>query len=133
LKQYAQTQIEALIARFSLRVKRAAENADARSVHDLRVSIRRLSRGLRVFAPFFPGKSRKRVRRELAELMDAAAQVRDRDIAIELLEKAGIAPQARIVTRLESQRRQTAEALQTALRSWQERNAVRQWKGALEL
>ena len=133
MKQYAQTQIAALLGKLSLEARRAAENADADAVHDLRVSIRRLSRGLRVFAQFFPGKSWKRIRRELSGLMDAAAEVRDRDIAIELLQKAGVAQGARILTTLESQRRQAAEALQTALRSWRERNATRQWKGALEL
>ncbi len=133
MKKYAQGRIGALFAKLIAEAKRAAENPDADAVHDLRVSIRRLSRGLRVFAQFFPGKASKRVRRELAELMDAAAGVRDRDIAIDLLVKAGLAKRARPAIALAKQRRGSAEALQHALQGWHERNAPREWKAALEL
>lgn len=133
MKNYVQTRIAALIARLSAMAKRAAENPDNEAVHDLRVSIRRLSRGLRAFAQFFPGKSWKPIRRELAGLMECAAAVRDRDIAMELLEKAGVAPKARVMTRLAADRERAAKALQAALGEWQNRNAARQWKGALDL
>ncbi len=133
MKKYAQGRIGALIAKLTAEAKRAAANPDADAVHDLRVSIRRLSRGLRVFAQFFPGKSSKRVRRELSELMDAAAEVRDRDIAADLLVKAGVAKHGRPVIALGKQRRGAAEALQAALQGWHGRNAPREWKAALEL
>jgi CHAD domain-containing protein len=133
MEKYARTRIAGLIVKLTGQAKRAAENADEAAVHDLRVAIRRLSRGLRVFGQFFPGKSWRRIRLELSELMNAAAHVRDRDIAVELLEKAGVAKRARVVTTLGKERRAAAEALQEALRDWLSRNAPRQWKGALEL
>jgi CHAD domain-containing protein len=133
MKQYAQKQIAALVAKFAAEAKRAAEGPDADAVHDLRVSIRRLSRGLRVFTRFFPPKSCKHIRRELSELMSAAAEVRDRDIAAELLEKAGVAQRARPVIALGNQRREAAEALQQALQNVLARHAPREWKGVLEL
>jgi CHAD domain-containing protein len=133
MKSYAQAQISALIAKLSAQAKRAAENPGTKAVHDLRVAIRRLSRGLRVFAQFFPGKSWKQIRRELSELMDKAAAVRDRDIAMELLRKAGVERRARIEATLQRQRVSAANDLQNALRDWRKRNAPRQWKGALEL
>ena len=58
---------------------------------------------------------------------------RDRDIAMELLQKAGVEPNARVITGLGRDRAAAAEALQQALLGWSKRNAVRQWKGALEL
>ena len=133
MKKYAQTRVTALLVRLSAMAKRAAENPDDKAVHDLRVSIRRLSRGLRAFAQFFPGKSWKHIRRELSGLMERAAAVRDRDISMELLEKAGVAPKARVMTRLAADRESAAKALQAALGEWRKRDAERQWKGALEL
>ena len=92
-----------------------------------------MSRGLRAFGDFFPRKSWKRIRRDLSELMDAAANVRDRDISAELLEKAGVKADAPILAKLARDRAQAAEALQQALRDWMKRDTARQWKGALEL
>ena len=133
MKKYAQARTAALIAKLAAQAERAARSADAEAVHDLRVSIRRLSRGLRAFAQFFPGKSWKRIRRELSELMDRAAEVRDRDIAMELLEKAGVEKSARVMAKFAKDRTAAAEALQQALLDWRQRNAPRQWKGALGL
>jgi CHAD domain-containing protein len=133
MKKFAQMQIAALIAKLTAQVKHSAENADERAVHDLRVAIRRLSRGLRAFGQFFPGKSWKKIRLELSELMDKAAAVRDRDIAVELLENAGVAKGAQVITTLDKERSAAAEALREALHDWINRNADRQWKGALEL
>jgi CHAD domain-containing protein len=133
MKKFAQERIEALLAKLASRAQRAAENADEKAVHDLRVAIRRLSRGLRVFAQFFPGKSWKKIRRELSDLMDAAALVRDRDIAAELLEKAGVPKSARVMGALAKERGAAAEDLRLALGEWHKRDAPQQWKGALEL
>lgn len=133
MKKYVQTRIAALIQRFAAMARRAAQNPDQEAVHDLRVSIRRLSRGLRTFAEFFPGKSWKQIRHELSRIMDCAAAVRDRDIALELLSKAGVASRARVMTRLAADRAGAAKALQAALQDWQNRNLSRQWKGALGL
>jgi CHAD domain-containing protein len=133
MKKYAQTQIAALIGKFAWEARRAAQQADAEAVHDLRVAIRRLSRGLRVFAQFFPGSSWKQIRRELSEFMDYAAEVRDRDIAVELLEEAGVAQRALVLARLRKERAASAQALTESLAKWRERKAARQWKEALEL
>jgi CHAD domain-containing protein len=133
MKKYAQSRIAGLIAKLAAEAKLAVENPDEAAVHDLRVAIRRLSRGLRVFGQFFPGKSWKRIRLELSDLMDAAARVRDRDIAVELLEKAGVAKRARVMTALGKERSAAAQTLREALRDWLGRDAPRQWKGALEL
>jgi CHAD domain-containing protein len=133
MKKYAQMRIAELIAKLTAQVKHAAENADEDAVHDLRVAIRRLSRGLRAFGQFFPGKSWKQIRVELSELMEKAAAVRDRDIAVELLENAGVAKRAQVITAIGKERSAAAKALREALHDWLSRNASRQWKGALEL
>jgi CHAD domain-containing protein len=133
MKKYAQMRIAELVAKLTAQAKHAADNADEAAVHDLRVAIRRLSRGLRVFGQFFPGKSWKQIRLELSELMDAAAEVRDRDIAVELLENAGVAKRAPVIAAIGKERSAAAKALRETLHDWLSRNAPRQWRGALEL
>lgn len=133
MKKYAQTRILGLVAKLSAEAKRASEDANDEAVHDLRVAIRRLSRGLRAFAPFLPEKSWKEIRRALSGLMRLAADVRDRDIARELLGKAGMNANARVMGKLGKDRGAAAGALRHALQDWITRDAARQWKGALEL
>jgi CHAD domain-containing protein len=133
MKKYAQDQVARLIAKFAAQAKEASSDANERAVHDLRVAIRRLSRGLRSFSQFFPGKSWKRIRRDLSQLMDAAANVRDRDIVAQLLEKAGVAKEAPIFAKLAQERDAAAQALQQALAGWMKADSARAWTGVLEL
>ncbi|SPF37973.1 hypothetical protein SBA4_210003 [Candidatus Sulfopaludibacter sp. SbA4] len=133
MREYARLQTAILLRRFAFQVNRAARSGDAESIHDLRVAIRRLSRCLRVFSQFYPDRYWKRIRRQLAQLMDAAGTVRDRDIAAELLAAAGIRQGAAIVTRLQAERRQAAAQLLLEIRRWKSRDLSRRWRSRLEL
>jgi CHAD domain-containing protein len=133
MKEFAHSQVSTLLRRLTAQVKRTAEVADADSVHDLRVAIRRLSRALRSFAQFFPGKQWKRIRTELSNLMHAAAAVRDSDVALELIEKAGAAQRARVALTLQARRREAEAGLREKLQNWQGRGFAREWREALEL
>jgi CHAD domain-containing protein len=133
MKEFAHSQVSTLLRRLAAQVKRTDEVADADSVHDLRVAIRRLSRALRSFAQFFPGKQWKRIRKELSKLMDAAAAVRDNDVALELIEKAGAGKRARVALTLQARRREAEAELREELQNWQGRGFSREWREALEL
>jgi CHAD domain-containing protein len=133
MRKFAHSQVDTLLRRLAAEVKRNAESADADAVHDLRVAVRRLSRALRSFAQFFPSKSGKRIRKELGGLMDAAAAVRDNDVALELLEKAGVAKRARVALTLQTRRRAAETELREELQRWQAQNFARDWREALEL
>jgi CHAD domain-containing protein len=133
MKQFAHSQISTLLRRLAVQVRRTAETPDAESVHDLRVAIRRLSRALRSFAQFFPGKQWKRIRKELSKLMGAAAAVRDNDVALELIEKAGVTQRARVALTLQARRRNAEAGLREELQNWQSRGFARDWREALEL
>src|ERR1035441_11114418 len=89
MRDYARFQTATLLRRMAYQLNRAERHTDSASVHDLRVAIRRLSRCLRTFAPLYPDRYWKKIRRELGALMESAAAVRDRDIAIEILGQAG--------------------------------------------
>ncbi len=117
MQDYAEKRISALVAGFHRQSARAMRAANAEVVHDLRVSIRRLSRGLKVFAQFFPAQPAKRLRRDLSKIMDAAGALRDCDIALELLEKAGATPREPAAAALQRRRRAAAATLVRILRA----------------
>jgi CHAD domain-containing protein len=133
MRAYVQFQTGLLLRRFATQVTRTARTADADSIHDLRVSIRRLSRGLRVFAQFYPPHSWKPVRRRLADLMDSCGSVRDFDIAIGLLKQAGVRVTTPLVRQLRVKRIAAARELQLELQGWKARSVSRQWRLRLEL
>jgi len=133
MRDYARLQTAILLRRLAYQLNRAARNGDADSIHDLRIAIRRLSRCLRVFAPFFPGDSCKKIRRRLATLMEATGRVRDRDIALQLLAEAGIPPRAAIAARLAAERRKASHELLLEIRRWKRRSFSRKWRSRLEL
>ena len=133
MRDYARLQAAVLLRRLAFQVDRAAKLGDAGSVHDLRVAIRRFSRCLRVFAQFFPGGGGKKIRREMADLMDAAGTVRDCDMALALLAEAGIQGRAGIVPQLTAKRRKASRELFRKIRRLQNSNFSRKWRSRLEL
>jgi CHAD domain-containing protein len=133
MREYVRVQSGTLLRSLASQVNRTARVGDADQIHDLRVAIRRLSRCLRVFAQFYPGHSGKRIRRRLADLMKACGSVRDRDIAIGLLEEAGVPPASPLVRQLDAERREASLALRRELRRWKARGFSQRWRVRLEL
>jgi CHAD domain-containing protein len=133
MREHARLQTAALVRRLAFQLNRIARSADAGAVHDLRVAIRRLNRCLRVFSSFYPGDSWKKTRRDLKALMNEAAEVRERDIALLLFTEAGVGRRAAITTRLAAERREAARTLRLAARRWKGRNFSRKWRSRLDL
>lgn len=133
MRDYVRLQTAILLRRFAFQVNRTSQSADAESIHDLRVAIRRFSRCLRVFSQFYPNHTWKRIRTQLNELMGMAGAVRDRDIALELLADAKISKRTSIVTRFQTERKQLAADLIKELRRWKSRDFSRKWRRRLEL
>jgi CHAD domain-containing protein len=87
-------------------------------LHDMRVATRRLRAALEVFAPCFPPKRHRRALKRVKALADALGERRDRDVAIEFLERlAGEVPQAdaaavgALIERLRDEQRQANDEL----------------------
>ena len=133
MREYARQQTAFLLGRLSIAVSHAAQAADADAIHDIRVAMRRLSRCLRVFAAFYPPGSWKKIRRRIASLLSAAGAVRDCDIAIELVGRAGIARPAGILTPLVAKRREAGHELLVEIRRWKRRDYTTQWRSRLQL
>jgi|KBSMisStandDraft_5_1062788.scaffolds.fasta_scaffold1071424_2 CHAD domain-containing protein len=133
MRDYARLQTAILLRRFAFQVNRTSHSGDAESIHDLRVSIRRFSRCLRVFSQFYPNGTWRKLRSQLSELMSMAGAVRDRDIALELLADAKISERASAVTRLRAERERLVAELIEELRRWKSRDFSRKWRRRLGL
>jgi CHAD domain-containing protein len=133
MREFVRLQTGTLVRRMATEVNRTARTGDAHAIHDLRVAIRRLSRCLRVFAQFYPGRSWKQIRRRLSDLMDACGAVRDRDIAIELVEQAGVPADSPLVRQLDAERRAANLELRRELQRWKAAGFSRQWRERLEV
>ncbi|HKE21473.1 MAG TPA: CHAD domain-containing protein [Bryobacteraceae bacterium] len=133
MRDYVQQQTAALLTKLAAEVDRAAGDATPDAIHDLRVSIRRLSRCLRAFAQFYPGRSWKKARAELSDLLHTAGEVRDRDIALEMLAKAGMVRRSVIIAKLEAQRAKAHGELVNEIRRWRDRKITGKWRSRLEV
>jgi triphosphatase len=133
MREYARLQTAILLRRMAFQIRRAARSGDAESIHDLRVAIRRLNACLRVFAQFYPGRSAKRIRRRLTELMEMAGAVRDLDVTLELMHQSGASTRTALARQLHDERRQAYSRLQAEARLWKNRAFSRKWRSRLGL
>jgi CHAD domain-containing protein len=133
IRRYAVEQTARLLGRLVFEIHRAARTHDPDAIHDLRVSIRRFNQGLRVFSQFFPAREARKIRRRLRVIMDAAAKVRDRDIARELFLLAGVAGVEPICQTLAAQRRENEIELRDLLKRFETRDYSSRWRARLGL
>ena len=132
IRQYAVEQARMLLRRLAYQANRFLQNTDAGAVHDLRVAARRFGQCLRVFGCFFPRKERK-VRRRLRELMSLSSEVRNRDIALGLIERAGVTEGSELVRSLAGERAKAERDLVGLIEAWRRRGFSRRWRAQLEL
>lgn len=102
------TPLQARSERFGQMLIAARRRLDKETVHQLRVSIRRLQAALRLM-----GQDEER--RALRPLMQLAGAVRNCDVALELAHEAGLAPDHAVCDGLRRTRRQQAAALKLAV------------------
>src|SRR5881409_2246107 len=94
MDRFASAQASRLLGKLAFRVRQAAKRPNEEAIHDLRVSIRRLTQCLREFRQFFPRHRTKKILEQLGKMMDLAAETRNLDIAIELIGGRGLAKSA---------------------------------------
>ena len=66
-------------------------------------------------------------------LMECCGAVRDRDIALDLLTRAGFPPTSIVMLRLNLERAEALEDLMAELRRWRVRRPSREWRMELGL
>ncbi len=110
ISKYARDETRVCLRHFKTNLRHAAKHAgDPDAIHDLRVSIRRLTQCIRVFhAPA------KKMRRHLHKIMEHCGAVRNCDIALELLLECGL-PESPSVPKLKKSRERAAQKLHRSL------------------
>jgi len=127
MDQFASVQVNRLLGKLVFQVRHASKRPDEEAIHDLRVAIRRLSQCLREFRQFFPRHETKRILRQLGKVMDQAAEMRNRDIAIELIGgPEGAHPE--FVANLRREREQAKIKLARTLAQWRRSDFSRKWR-----
>jgi len=133
IENYASAQAAALLDRLAWQVRHTAKRCDPNSVHDLRVAIRQLINCLRVFKQFFPDQPRKKIRSRLRALRDLAGEVRNHDIALELLASGLSLSDEELSSQLARERARAKRELENALHQWTRRKLFRKWRETLGL
>jgi CHAD domain-containing protein len=130
MRNLMKSQIALRLKKLQAALREARKHTHADAIHDLRVSIRRLSRALRVFRAWFDAGRVKRIRRRLRKLMERCAAVRNCDVAMEVLQAAGFRSPD-LVAGLEQERRHMRQNLDRKLETWRRSDRVRRWRGRL--
>ncbi len=133
MRLYARAQVFTLLRSLEVRMHEAAKLRDVDSIHDLRVAIRRFQQGLQIFRQFVSGGYRKKIRRRLRKIMQLSGEIRNRDIALDLLRQAGLPARSTVPARLLRERKQFQNELLAFIDRWGKRNLSRKWGSRLGL
>jgi len=128
MDQFARAQASRLLGKLAFQVRHAAKRSNEESIHDLRVSIRRLSQCLREFRQLFPRRHTKKILNQLAKVMDLAAEMRNRDVAIGLIGKNQGAPEPAFLANMRREREEAKRKLTRALARWRRRDFSSKWR-----
>lgn len=128
LQIYGGQQIDRLLTQLAKDLRRTQTNSEPDSIHDLRVSIRRLGQALRVFRGFVPEAELKPIRKLLRQMMDLTSEVRNRDIAVELIADS---KNNKLKQQLRKDRKAYAERFNQVVREWNAGNVPATWRNAL--
>jgi CHAD domain-containing protein len=110
-----------------------AHPGQADPIHYLRVSIRRFTQTLRVFRDLWDHSHYRKMRRRLRKLMDLCGAVRNCDIAIEILEAAGVPAAGDLQGCLQKRRSRAESDLSERLEIWKSQATMRPWRGWLRV
>ena len=133
MDQFASAQALRLLGKLAFQVRHASRRPNGEAIHDLRVSIRRFSQCVREFRQFFPRHQTKKILKQLERVMDLAAEMRNRDIAIELIGGDGNPAESVFAAELREEREEAKRKLSRALVQWRHRDFSRKWRPWLDL
>jgi CHAD domain-containing protein len=110
-------------------LRRAARHPhNAEAIHKLRVAIRRFTQALRVFRDSFEPAHFDKMRRPLRKVMHRCGDVRNCDIALDVLEAAGVPADKIVERRLHRLRSHAARALVKRLAAGPSRQDLHRWR-----
>lgn len=130
---FAAERARELMQKLGKEIENSRTHGDADAIHDLRVAVRRLSQCLDVFSGLFPPKSAKRVRKRIRRIRQLAGDVRDLDIALELIGKVSLPVPDGFPEGLRQQREHSYAALVQKLNRLEKRQRLVEWYRILGL
>ena len=133
MRAYAVDQASALLRKLVFRVNRAGDLSDPGSIRDLRVAARRFAQCLRLFGRLFRAGASKKVGRRLRKMLKLTAEVRNRDIALQLCAEGGLPSGAKLVSELAREREQAGQDLMKQLKRFRKRGLASKWRKRLHL
>jgi CHAD domain-containing protein len=122
--------LNGLLNVLDLQLQRTLKTPDAAEVHDLRVATRRFTQALVIFDSCFPGA--RGIREKLKLPMTLSGEVRDFDIALEILGSGRTGVSAKTVKRVERERAKFKRALVKTLGKIAKRGTMKAWRAKLE-
>jgi triphosphatase len=134
LAEFATEQAEQRLKTLLANLHNAAEHpGEAGGIHDLRVSIRRFTRALRLFRDLWDPRHYRKMRRQLRKLMDLCGAARNCDVAMEILESAAVPASSDLKTYLRKRRSHAERNLAEQLARSKSRATMRPWPGWLRV
>jgi CHAD domain-containing protein len=128
MEAFAFRKIQELIDNSVFALHDAGRLNDTESVHRMRVAIRRLQQAIRLFRQYLNESGVKRVRKQLKRSLRAAGELRNYDIAIQLVQKHG-----HNVSELKTGRTACKRAFRTTLRQLTSKDIAVKWRDELGL
>jgi CHAD domain-containing protein len=132
LRQFIGLRIEDLLTRLNQEMELLSKQQDADTIHDVRVCIRRLTQALRALHAVFAKGAYKEVRAQLRTVMDLSSEIRNRDIALELCQAAGVPPEAASCLALRREREAALGRLLAEARKWKKKGLPLGWRERLK-
>jgi CHAD domain-containing protein len=116
ISKFAVKETRGYLRNFNKHLRHTAKHPeDPEAIHDLRVSIRRLTQCFRTFRGLLEPAPVKKLRRRLRKVMDYCGAVRNCDVALDLLQESGIAEGAS-VSKLKKAREDSGKELRRHLK-----------------
>jgi len=132
LNQYAEAKLQARLKKISSTLRRTAKDPeDPENIHDLRVAIRRFTQAVRVFKDLLDRGRVRKMRRRLKKIMDLCGEVRNHDIAVEVLHAAGAPKSGALDRRLRKARSKIGSSLSHYL-SHPRLAKIKEWRDWLD-
>jgi len=130
--EFAVEQAGRFLGELAIQIKRARGSRSAERIHDLRVALRRFKSVLQALESCFPDDGARAIRLRLKGIMGAAGDVRDRDIAAELVGQMGAPESGLLAGRFRSDRKKAAAVLSGLLKGWVDGQVGAEWDRALK-
>jgi CHAD domain-containing protein len=132
LERFVEENLRSRLERLSSNLRKTEkEPENAEHIHDLRVSIRRYTQGLRVFKHLLNDADVRKMRRRLRTVMDLCGFIRNCDIAGEVLKACGATVPEALQQRLAKLRSHAQRDLGDLLEDFNISKRTKNWEGWL--